>query len=81
VERRYIEVGIGNDCLCSTEVEASGYEYRVPGVSIGGCHLVSAYMRVWIGHHQIVLQSDGKPSYKKRSKSRVKVLIGIGLRR
>ena len=72
----FSEIGIGNDSYLSTEFEKSdGSEYRFIGFFV--YKIVSVYIRLWVGYQVLII--DSKEGFKslKKTKKRVKALIGV----
>ena len=72
----YTEVGIGNETFLSTEYEdESGDEYRRNGFRFASVQ--SIYLRVWIAHRVIIVDSKEGIKVKTRSRAAFKLLFGI----
>lgn len=72
----FIELGIGNDWLLSTEIEYSdGSEERIRGL-IWPRQLVAPYLRVWIGYVVMGIGSQGLFFTAKRRWA-FKLLLGL----
>lgn len=75
--KKFIEFGFGNRWLVRTEFEQEdGTEWEVKGIS-GQIKPYSVYLRLWIGHRVLIM--DSKEGFKRQSKKRkaVKLLLGI----
>ena len=74
--KMYAEVGIGNETFLSTEYEdESGDEYRRNGFRFASVQ--SIYLRVWIAHRVIILDSKERFKMKTTSRAAFKLLFGI----
>ena len=72
----YTEVGIGNETFLSTEYEdESGDEYRRNGFRFASVQ--SIYLRVWIAHRVIIVDSKEGIKVKTRNRAAFKLLFGI----
>jgi len=74
--KTYVELGVGNRWLLSTEREFSdSSEVRVPGVDVKGkCRGV--YLRIWLGKRVVIVEKRGV-SIKSKDRSAVKFVIGV----
>jgi hypothetical protein len=71
----YSEIGIGNGSLVSTEIERKKDEVRVNGWMMGVFR--SIYLRLWLGKTVIVIDSVDGLKVTKKSRRKVKILLGI----
>jgi|GEM_PF-686193 hypothetical protein len=75
-KRIFIEWGIGNDWLLSSEIEYSdGSEERVRGL-VWPEHVVAPYLRVWIGYVVMGIGRQGVFFTPKRRWA-FKLLLGL----
>lgn len=75
--KKFVEFGFGNRWLLRTEFEnEDGTEYEVKGI-VGPIKLQSIYLRLWIGHTVLIL--DSREGYKKKRKKNkaLKVIVGL----
>ena len=74
---KYVEFGIGNQWLLSTEVEhEDGTEARFPGVLPLG-PLQSFYIRIWIGRDVFILSTNEGFVMKTKGRDAFKALLGL----
>lgn len=74
--KKFVEFGFGNRWLLRTEFEnEDGTEYDMKGI-VGPIKPQSIYLRLWIGHTVLIL--DSKEGFKKQRKDykSFKVLFG-----
>lgn len=75
--KKFIEFGFGNRWLVRTEFEQEdGTEYDMKGI-VGPINPQSIYLRLWIGHTVLIL--DSREGYKKKRKKNkaLKVIVGL----
>ncbi|WP_058304127.1 DUF3977 family protein [Gorillibacterium timonense] len=75
--RKYVEFGIGNRWLLRTELEhEDGTETEVKGFQRPfRCH--SVYMRLWIGHRVLILDSREGLKLTRKPSRKFKWIIGL----
>lgn len=75
--KKYVELGIGNTWIIRTELESEdGCETEVKGISMPK-RVKSLYLRVWINHTVIVIDSTEGFKITKKDKRKFKMLIGL----
>ena len=76
MHHHYVEFGIGNPTLISTEIEyADGSETRFAGARWPR-RITSIYLRCWIGYAVIVVRRGGVQVAAKRRPA-FKLLVGV----
>jgi hypothetical protein len=74
---KFIEFGIGNTWIISTESELEdGTEYEEKGIK-GPIKFYSLYLRIWIGKTVIIADIKEGIKRQKKSRNKFKVIFGI----
>lgn len=74
-ETIYAEFGIGNAQIASTEVESEKGEVRLNGWHVATP--ISVYIRIWVGHLVVILDSREGLKVKSKKHSSFKLLLGV----
>ena len=77
MKKVFAEIGFGNDTFFSTEFEENESEYRVPKFVLPKI-IKSFYFRFWINKTVYVLSTNHGFEIKKKDRSKIKILFGIG---
>ena len=72
----FSEFGIGNNSLCSTEIESGKREKRVAKFIIPP-KIKGLYIRVWLGKIAFAISTNRLFNYKVKNKIKFKILLGI----
>lgn len=73
----FAEMGIGNDAFFSTEFENDDTEHRIPKFVLPK-KINEAYFRFWLFKLVLIISSRDGFKIKKKDRSKLKVLFGIG---
>ena len=76
VTHGYIEFGIGNPTLISSEIEyPDGSEERFPGII--RMRVISVYWRLWVNHNRYSWSTRAGFQHKLKPRKAFKLLLGL----